>query len=398
MSKNKKNETLVVKNQVRELPLKATTKVVNKANQVPPKITKRRVLLSKLKRKILKHVWLVRALIVGVLLSIFGLIIIVVLLILKQTPFAFYYELAKDFVFTPQNKVSSLNNRTNIIILGKGGPGHEAPDLTDTIIFLSLNIKTPSIFMVSLPRDIWLPDLRAKLNSVYYWGNEKESGGGLILTKSIVEEIVGQPVHYVLVIDFSGFKEIIDTLGGIDINVERSFTDNKYPIAGRENDLCDGDLEYNCRYETVIFESGWQHMEGDTALKFVRSRNAQGDEGTDLARGARQEKVISAIKTKILSREILLSPKTLLKLKDTILKNIETDINPEAAAVLARSYVNSKGNTKSFVLPENLLDRPPYSPKFDNLYVFLPKKDDWNDWSDVHSWVNCELSGSADCD
>jgi LCP family protein required for cell wall assembly len=365
---------------------------------VPPKMDKKRVLLSKIKRRFFKHVWLLRSFILIVVLVSLGSAILGIGQTLKKTSLAFYFGLAKDFIFAPQSKIDSVGGITNILILGKGGQGHDAPDLTDTMIFVSINLKDPLILMISLPRDIWIPSLRAKLNSVYYWGNQKKDSGGLILAKSVVEEIVGQPIHYALVIDFSGFRNIIDTVGGIDVEIERSFTDNHYPIAGRENDGCDGDPEYKCRYEVISFTKGKEHMDGELALKFVRSRNAEGEEGTDLARGTRQEKVISALKVKILGREVLLSPKKMLALKKAVLENIETDITPSAAAILTRKYISAKGGAKSFVLPERFLVRPDYSPKYDNLYIFLPKVDEWDDWTEVHTWISCELTGSGNCD
>ena len=168
---------------------------------------------------------------------------------LMSTVFGEYWRLGSAFIFTPENTVNSLNNRTNVLVLGKAGEGHIAPDLTDTIMLASFDHKSPqSITLIALPRDIWIDDLRTKLNSVYYWGKEKqELGGGLILAKSSIEEIVGIPVHYAVVIDFSGFTKVIDAIGGIDVDVQRSFIDKKYPIPGKENDECD-----NLPAETLV--------------------------------------------------------------------------------------------------------------------------------------------------
>ena len=137
----------------------------------------------------------------------------------------------------------------------------------------------------------------------------KKFNGGIGFAKTITAEVVGSPIQYGVVVDFSGFKDVIDALGGIQVNVENSFTDNLYPIAGQENDTCGGDPTFACRYQTITFNSGPQTMNGDTALIFVRSRHAEGDEGTDLAREARQQKVIDAIKSKIMEPKVLLSPK-----------------------------------------------------------------------------------------
>ena len=207
-----------------------------------------------------------------------------------------------------------------------------------------------------------------------------------------VEEIVGQPVHYALVLDFSGFKKIIDVLGGIGVDVEISLVDEKYPIPGKEDDKCDGDPEFKCRYETLHFVQGKQVMDGETALKFVRSRNAEGDEGTDFARQARQQKVIFAIKEKVLSKEILFSPKKLKALKNAVLESTQTDIPPNAAAILARRTLQAKDAVESSILPEELLINPPKSLKYDNLYVFIPKD---NSWDGIHKWIKCTLNSEG---
>ena len=361
-------------------------------------LSKRKIFMSRLKRKLFKHVWVVRSLIILGIIAVFCFIFLLSKQLIQMTKIPYYFNLANNFVFTPKGVVDEIDGRTNILILGKGGEGHEAPDLTDTILFLSLDRAEKKITLISLPRDIWIPELRTKLNSVYYWGNKKEKGGGIILAKASVEEILGQHVHYAIVLDFSGFKTIIDVLGGVEVEVETSFTDEKYPIPGRENDLCDNDPEYKCRYETIHFVQGRQVMDGETALKFARSRNAQGDEGTDFARQKRQQKIIKAMEEKILDKSILLSPKKLFRLKDAFLLNLETDMQETEAAVLAGNFLNSRENISSFVLPEDLLINPPKSSKYDNLYVFIPKDEDSSadsgpSWSEVQTWVNCVFRG-----
>jgi len=297
-----------------------------------------------------------------------------------------------DFVFTPTSKIKLINGRSNVLILGKGGVGHDAPDLTDTMIMASFNIKKHEITLITLPRDIWIDDLKAKLNSVYYWGSQKEPNGGLVLTKSVVEEITGQPVQYAMVVDFTGFKKIVDDLGGVDVNVKAGFTDNQDPIAGRENDDCGGDPDLKCRYETVTFKAGMQHMDGDTALKFVRSRHASGNEGTDFARSARAEELLVAIKDKILSKELILHPLRIVKLIAIANSYIETDLKPDNEAILARKLIQSRNSISSHVLADNYLTNPPQDPKYDNLYVLVPKS---GNWDEVHAWVNCLLVGGV---
>lgn len=370
----------------------SNTQEVNPVLGKPKRLEKWRIVASRLKRRILSHVWSVRITLILFLLVFVFFLFLLIINIISKSRVGYYIALGSDFIFTPPDKIQEIDGKVNLLILGKGGLNHQGPDLTDTMIFVSINPKDNSIITISLPRDIWIPELRAKLNSTYYWGNQKKPGGGLALTKSKVESITGQTVQYGAVIDFEGFKQIIDTLGGISVNVENSFVDEKYPIAGRENDNCGGDPELKCRYEIISFEKGRQTMNGETALKFIRSRNAVGDEGTDFARAARQEKVITAIKEKILSTKVLLSPKKLLQIKKIVMEHVETDINPEAAAILARYLFSARGNIKTNVLSEDFLINPPKSEKYDNLYVFIPKDGNpstgsGQDWDKVHEWV-----------
>src|SRR3990172_2603875 len=359
-------------------------------------LTKRGIAFSRFKRRALKHVWIVRAGLLGLSLVGFYLLFVVLGSVIQKTKAGFYAGLARDFIFTPGEKIESISGRTNILILGKGGQGHEAPDLTDTIIFASIRHTEPSVTLISLSRDLWIPELRAKLNSTYYWGNQRQKDGGLILAKATVEQIVGTHVHYGVVIDFSGFKKIIDKLGGIEVDVERSFIDKKYPLPGRENDECDGDdPEFLCRYETIEFIAGKQLMDGETALKFARSRNAEGDEGTDFARAARQQKVIAGIRSKALSREIIMNPKKVFSVLRSVQESVETDIDPSAFAIFARRIISSRDNIYAKVLPESLLENPPISPRYDNLYVFIPIVEEETEpehvLDKVHEWVECVL-------
>jgi len=347
------------------------------------KIDKKYVYFSRLKRKLMKHVWFVRLGLIGIGLVILLLISNGLGKVSNSLGISDSFSFAKNFVFAPRPSINSIDGRTNILILGKGGEGHETPDLTDTIIFASISHDKEGLVMVSLPRDIWVPEIRAKINSAYFWGNESKEGGGLILAKSIVEEIVGQPIHYGVVIDFSGFKDIVDVLGGIEVQVENSFVDEKFPILGKEDDRCGGDRELKCRYETIEFVAGVQEMDGETALKFVRSRNSTGDEGTDLARAARQQKVFSAIKNEILSLGSF-SPKKIIGLTKTAREVVETDIENNASAVLARRFMEAGAGFQTQVLPEELLFNPPISPRYDNLYVFLPES---GTWVDVQEWI-----------
>lgn len=311
-----------------------------------------------------------------------------------------YPKVAKalyNFAKAPTNEITTYNERINILLMGKAGGTRDGADLTDTIMLISLPTVDGKIAAISIPRDIWIPEIRAKINSAYYWGKTgsvyftiPETGGGFSLVKDVAGKVTGQTIQYGIVVDFSAFKDIVDAIGGISVNVRNGFTDKLYPIEGRENDLCDGDQTYSCRYETVTFSPGFQNMNGETALKYVRSRHAEGEEGTDLARETRQQEVIEAIKEKILQPRTYLSAKNIKALISITGRYTETDIDLPTVGVLARKVLDNIKNISQTSIPEDLLVVPPASKTFDNLYVFIPKAGNGN-WSEIQNWFSQAL-------
>ena len=264
------------------------------------------------------------------------------------------------------------SGRTNFLVLGVAGENYTGSDLTDSIIFVSLENQTGKTLVLSLPRDIWIAPLRTKLNSVYHYEGMEE-------TKKAVGEILGQKIDYSLVIDFNLFTKAVDLLGGVEVEVERSFDDQKYPLAGRENDLCNGDPEYKCRYESLHFEAGKQMMNGDQALKYVRSRNAEGEEGTDFARSQRQQRLLMALQKKIFTPQVLFNPKRLTQLTNLVLANIKTDIPQSKYNDLFKIALKLRKNKfKMEVLNDGFLINPPTSKaKYDSQWVLIPKDGIW---------------------
>ncbi len=248
----------------------------------------------------------------------------------KLSPVLFQYFFQKEIT------LKKTDDRVNILLLGIGGGKHDGPLLTDTIIYASIDPKTNKITLVSLPRDLWIPEFQAKINTAYSTGENKQRDGGLILAKAIVEKILHQPVDYAIRVDFNGFVRAVDMVGGLDIVVERSFEDFEYPISGKEVDTCGftgEDFEkratasslleaFPCRYEHISFQKGIDHMNGERALRFVRSRHAVGVEGTDFARSERQEKVIASFKNKIFSVGTFFNPTRILSLYDVFKDSI----------------------------------------------------------------------------
>jgi polyisoprenyl-teichoic acid--peptidoglycan teichoic acid transferase len=344
---------------------------------------------SRIKRKIFRRIWLMRVLLVSLFATfcLGGILLIRFVFISLGIPL--YTSLLVDFATVPPYKILSSDSRTNILILGKGGKGHDAPELTDTILVASISHTSPHISLLSLPRDIWINDLSDKINSVYSKGNEEKPGTGIVLARATTSAIIGKDIHYGIVIDFEGFTRAIDTIGGIDVDVPYDFTDTQFPIAGLENDECNGDTTFACRYETITFTKGTTRMDGITALKFSRSRHAQGDAGTDFARASRQQLIIDAIIRRGFSKEIITNIDVIRKLVDIVKESVETDIDSAAGAIIARRVYDSRNSEiVNLVLPEELLYRPPYTKEYNFLYVFLPVG---GTWTKTHEWVQANL-------
>ncbi len=240
-------------------------------------------------------------------------------------------------VLTPEKDllVGEKADMINILLVGMGGDNWEGGYLADTIIIAKFKPSTEQVALVSIPRDFavnlegygWL-----KINNAYAYGGPE-------LMMQTVSEVLNEPVAYYVTIDFNGFEDLVDDLGGIDVFVERSFTDYQFP-----ND------EFG--FQTVSFTTGEQHMDGATALKFSRSRHSPDNgEGSDFARSARQQKVLFAIKDKVLSYNTLLSPTKLLSLYTNITQYVETNIATDEVVRFAQLGQNVRqSNVAKLVL------------------------------------------------
>jgi LCP family protein required for cell wall assembly len=156
-----------------------------------------------------------------------------------------------------------------------------------------LDVANARAAVLSLPRDLYvnIPTRGGdRLNIADFWGEyTKYQGGGPALLKRVIAENFGIRVDKYARVDFEGFKRIIDTLGGIDVNV---------PCA-LEDDFIDASSPTGFRHFSV--EAGLQHMDGDTALMFVRQRHNTGD----VSRALRQQRVVSALRARALSPDIV---------------------------------------------------------------------------------------------
>ncbi|MGB9882993.1 MAG: LCP family protein [Microgenomates group bacterium] len=330
-------------------------------------------------------------------------------------------------------------NNYNFLIFGYGGGNHEGTYLTDTIMVFHIDTKNKKASIVSIPRDLWVKiptvdneDFYTKINAVYqmelypqnYPNIDKKVLGAkndANLVKTVIENIFRIKIDGYVAVDFEGFKKIIDSLGGVDVVVEKSFIDTQYPIEGKEKDLCNKEIEdlfkkaqpildntisleeknklleedkkldefvknatsspelaFPCRYERLVFQKGLTHMDGETALKFARSRHS-GQDGGDFARARRQHQVIEAIKNKLISFDIIAkAPRILDQLKD----HLRTDLSIQdmiktfsKEAPLINEY---KLTTFVFSNSNFLMD----NVSEDGQYILIPKQG-LNNWQEI---------------
>lgn len=205
---------------------------------------------------------------------------------------------AFDEVPPAERPVKVTESAKNILLLGSDtrDPDSTSGSRSDTIILAHLPADRSSAQLISIPRDTWVKvpvskdgkrgGRDAKINAAYAWG-------GIPLMVQTVEKFTGVRIDNVALIDFAGFKEIVDALGGVEIDVERSFTSTH-------------SLNPDGRRE---FRKGRQTMDGAATLDYARERFAFAD--GDFARIRHQQQVIKAILDKAASGGVLTNPSRL---------------------------------------------------------------------------------------
>jgi len=205
-------------------------------------------------------------------------------------------------------------DRINVLLLGNGGDGHAGGSLTDTIMVASIKPSTKQVALLSLPRDLVVnfgSDNGA--HASYRKINNMVFLGGMDLAKEKIKDVTGLDIQYTLQVDFDAFRDIIDTIGGVNVTVDNAFTDYEYP-------------DYNYGYQTISFKTGEQPMDGERALQFARSRHGNNGEGSDFARAARQQKILEAVQAKLLSLSTLLNPVKIGGILNDLGDHVSTDM------------------------------------------------------------------------
>ena len=209
-----------------------------------------------------------------------------------------------------------LNERINVLLLGIDDGDSEAaesePKRTDAIILLSFDPQNNKVAVLSIPRDtkVILPGHKdpEKINAAYAYG-------GAVMAKQTVANLLRVPIHYYVLANWRGFIDVVNLIGGVDIYVDK-------------------DMYYEDPYADLVIDikHGYQHMDGETAGKYVRFRK---DELGDIGRVQRQQKFLKAAAEQMFSVQNVAKISNLLATLD---KYVETDLNTLTMLKAANSF------------------------------------------------------------
>lgn len=214
----------------------------------------------------------------------------------------------------------SSKERVNIILLGTDRRENE-PDVTrtDTILIVSIDPVTKAAGVLSLPRDLWvnIPGYGfERINTAFEIGEYQKKGGGPALLRRTLEGLLGVPMHHYALVGFTGFRKVVDQLGGVVIDVERPFRDDEFP-------------QGNYGTRRIIFQAGLQRLDGEQALWYVRSRHADSDFG----RNRRQRQFLLAVRQQALQLNMLPKAPAMLA---SVMDSVITDLRASEILSLAR--------------------------------------------------------------
>lgn len=306
------------------------------------------------------------------------------------------FDIVTEFEEALKSKIKTVDGKVNILLTWKGGWNHDAPDLTDTIMLASINTKTETVSLFSIPRDFYVQFKdweEGKINEAYFRGLKRTKRDHDKAMKDLEEkitQITGEEIIYNINVDFSGFTKIIDSIGWITVNIPEDLKDTQYP-------------DSNYGYETFEIKKWVKKLDWTTALKYARSRHST----SDFDRSLRQQIIIQWVKDRIQSLGYLTDA---TKVKDTYLslqENIKTNMTaPEIIALALYAKNIKKADIKSFNLNDScyfdakkctmwgFMYYPPRED-FKNLSVTLPygaSKTNLENYSEVQKYANLAIN------
>ncbi|PIT98532.1 MAG: hypothetical protein COT71_00145 [Candidatus Andersenbacteria bacterium CG10_big_fil_rev_8_21_14_0_10_54_11] len=241
----------------------------------------------------------------------------------------------KDLLLGSREQLAGeADGRINVLLIAIGGEGHKGENLADTVMVASIRPQDNSAALLSIPRDLLVQvpgeEYSSKINAVHAYGESQKKNNGPVVLGKLVEEIIGQPIHYYVRVDFTAFKNIIDAIGGVDIAIPNSFFDYWHKIS---------------------FPAGTERMNGERALAYVRARYVEGPEGGDFKRAARQQQVLLALRDKVFSVQTALDFTKANTILNSLSDNIRTNMELwEMKRFYELARLLTDNNVKSTVL------------------------------------------------
>lgn len=308
--------------------------------------------------------------------AVFLIITAVVLLGIAWSKLAVFLDTAGMSVTQLQQTIqeglgsTSYNDKKTIVFLLLGldsletRPGSAA--LTDTLMYLVVNTQTATITTIPIPRDLWSPEYKTKVNALYYYGKDTYPNTPEKFTQEVLDNLSLLQTSHTIVITMDSVAEIIDTLGGLDVVIKEGFTDTEFPRTDVDvTQVTDPKL----LYETVQFSEGIEHMSGKRALQYMRSRKSSDTQGTDTARNHRQQIVLESLVEKIASKDVITNPATMGKLVNMYIRTTHQYLPlPNVLALAKKLYpLRNQLQFKNVAIPtypeseQGVLVNPPIS-------------------------------------
>ncbi len=331
-----------------------------------------------------------RGCMIGCLGSLLILLILGIFLFTTlQKVLAFGSAISNQSPLSSQTGYMGGSSRINILMMGYGGSGHDGAYLTDSMVIMSLLPQSHHTTLISVPRDLWVQNPAnsgnySKLNAVYPVAagdtNANPIAGGNAAAQKIAL-ITGLQINYWITINFTGFKDFIDAIGGVDVNVPDAFN-ACYP----KND----DATVDPSWIKVQFNPGVQHMDGATAIEYARARepleicglgtSENQAELTDFGRSQRQQIIMKAALTKLKDWRTWPSlVNGMDKLKQTLYSNLSLADLSEFALKMDLNGAHHVGLSNANVLVDSAAG---------GQYILAPRN---GDWSQIPPYIQQQL-------
>jgi|GEM_PF-601952 len=287
----------------------------------------------------------------------------------------------QDSAHLLENQDQAIKQKTLLILGADQLAGRDnGAVLTDTIILLQLDLLNNQIKTIALPRDIYHSAYQTRINALYYYGLEDNPDHPLDFPTRAISELTGIDIDHTLLIEIDALEQLIDLVGGVEINIEEGFTDPLFP---RKNVDVSIETDPAILYESIVFEEGQEKMDGNRAMQYMRSRNSGDDQGNDLARGHRQQLVLEALLKQIANLDFLLNePEKVGQLYRFYLDHFAQSLSVNEVGRIAVSWLIIHNEDEQVFAPKFISFAIPVYPENTDGLIYNPPL-----WQSQQQWI-----------